>query len=72
MIAFREGAEFLRRVRRYAKKRRLEYRFDRRHGKGSHGRVHVGRRFTTVSRRELGKGLLAAMMKDLGIDQEDF
>ncbi|MDE0217861.1 MAG: hypothetical protein OXJ90_01225 [Spirochaetaceae bacterium] len=66
------GTEFLRRIRRYAKKRRLEYRFDRRHGKGSHGRVHVGGRFITVARRDLGKGLLAAMLKDLEIDQEDF
>ena len=30
------------------------------------------RRITTVPRKELGKGLLAAMLKDLEIDKEDF
>ena len=46
--------------------------FDPGVGKGSHGRLHVGGRFTTVPRKELGKGLLAAMLKDLGIDGEAF
>ena len=66
------GAEFLRRAKRYARKRRLDYRFDRRRGKGSHGRLHIGGRLTTVPRKEIGTGLLASMLKDLGIDQEDF
>ena len=30
------------------------------------------KRITTVPRKELGKGLLAAMLKDLEIDKEDF
>ena len=29
-------------------------------------------RITTVPRKELGKGLLAAMLKDLEINKEDF
>ena len=29
-------------------------------------------RITTVVRKELGKGLLAAMLKDLEIDKEEF
>lgn len=46
----------------------LTFRFDPSVGKGSHGRVHIGGRFTTVPR----KGLLAAMLKDLGMDREAF
>ncbi len=66
------GTEFVRRAKRYARKLGLPFRFDPGAGKGSHGRLHVGGRFTTVPRKELGKGLLAAMLKDLGIDGEAF
>ena len=66
------GAEFFRRAKRYARKFGLPFRFGPSVGKGSHGRLHVGGRFTTVPRKELGKGLLAAMLKDLGVDREDF
>ena len=66
------GTEFVRRAKRYARKFGLSFRFDPSVGKGSHGRLHVGGRFTTVPRKELGKGLLAAMLKDLGIDGEAF
>ena len=38
----------------------------------SHGRIYVGERFTTIRRGELGKGLLAAMLRQLDIDQRDF
>ena len=47
---------------------RPAFRFDPSVGKGSHGRLHIGGRFTTVPR----KGLLAAMLKDLGMDGEVF
>lgn len=66
------GTEFVRRAKRYARRLGLSFRFDPGVGKGSHGRLHVGGRFTTVPRKELGKGLLAAMLKDLGIDGEAF
>ena len=42
------------------------------HGKGSHGTVHVGELHTTVPHGEIGRGLLAAMLKQLGIKKEDF
>jgi|TARA_B100000315_G_scaffold242656_1_gene265086 mRNA interferase HicA len=43
-------------------------------GKGSHGTVYLGRRRTTLKdrRKEIGKGLLNAMLADLGIDLKDF
>ncbi len=66
------GREFIRRARRYARKTRKGFRFDPRHGKGSHGTLHVGNRRTTVPYKEIGAGLLAAMLKDLNIDQKDF
>ena len=50
----------------------MPLRSDPRHGKGSHGRLHLGKRMTTVPRKEIGKGLLAAMLKDLNIDKENF
>ena len=64
--------EFLRRARDYARRKGQSYRFDPTHGKGSHGRVYVGGRFTTVQRGELKKGTLAAMLRQLNIDQREF
>lgn len=66
------GAEFVRRAKRYARKSGLSCHFNPSLGKGSHGRLHLGGRITTVVRKELGKGLLAAMLKDLEIDKEEF
>ncbi|MCY4058954.1 MAG: hypothetical protein OXG44_13210 [Gammaproteobacteria bacterium] len=42
-------------------------------GSGSHGTLYVGDRKTTVKdrKKELGKGLLAKMLDDLGIDGDD-
>lgn len=48
-------------------------RLETRHGKGSHGRLHYGDRFTTVKdrRKEIGKGLLHAMLHQLGLTFDD-
>ena len=64
--------EFIRRAREYARKPGQSFRFDPTHGKGSHGRVHVGARFTTVRRGELKKGVLAAMLRQSNIDRREF
>ena len=66
------GAEFVRRARRYARKARLELRFDPGRGKGSHGLLYVGNRRTVVKRGELKPGALRGMLKQLGIREEDF
>ena len=66
------GREFVRRARRYARKTGRDFRFDPRQGKGSHGTLHVGNRRTTVPYKEIGSGLLAAMLKDLNIARKDF
>ena len=54
--------------------RRSGVRFDRSEGKGkgSHGRLYLGDKATFVKRSEIGRGLLAAMLKELGIRKEEF
>ena len=43
-------------------------------GAGSHGTLYAGKHRTTVKNRkkDIGKGLLAKMLTDLGIDRDDF
>ena len=66
------GREFIRRARRYGKRTGRSVRFVPRQGKGSHGRLWVGERFTWVPRNELGPGLLRTMLTQLQIRKEDF
>lgn len=66
-----DSKEFIKRAKRYGKKTGQECRFEATHGKGSHGRLWLGNRFTTVQRGELKKGVLSAMLKQLGIRKED-
>lgn len=67
------GGEFIRRVKRLGRTRGASVRFESRPGKGSHGRLHYGDRFTTVKdrKKEIGKGLLAEMIKQLGLTPDD-
>ena len=39
---------------------------------GQSRRVYVGSRYTTVQQGELGRGVLAAMLRQLGIDRREF
>ena len=71
-LAFVKASEFIRRAKRYARSTGQEYRFEPSHGKGSHGRLWIGRRFTTVRRGELRPGLCRSMLKQLNIAKEDF
>ena len=66
------GADFIRRARRHARKTGKAFRFDPRHGKGSHGVLYVGDRRTIVKRGELKPGTFRAMLKQLDIPKEDF
>lgn len=67
------GDELLRKLRRYAKVNSLEVRFLSGHGKGSHGRIHLGSRYATIKdrKKEIGPGLLAAMLRQLGLTKQD-
>jgi mRNA interferase HicA len=65
------GAEFIRRVRKIGRKQDIKVRFEPRPGKGSHGRLYYGDQFTTVKdrKKEIGPGLLAKMLRDLGLNR---
>lgn len=67
------GKEFLTAVRKYARRRNLPYEFLPQRGKGSHGVLLLGERRTVVKdrRKELPKGTLHAMLKQLGISIAD-
>ena len=68
------GRQFIVRVRKWARSRNLEARFVTSEGPGSHGTLYAGDRRTTVKdrKKEIGRGLLAKMLADLGIDRQDF
>ena len=67
------GDEFIKRVKKHGRRHRTPVRFETRPGKGSHGRLYYGSRFTTVKdrKKELGKGLCHAMLQQLGLSLED-
>lgn len=67
------GNEFERRIRKLGRRRVVPVSFDRSHGKGSHGRLYYGDRFTTLKdrRKEIGPGLLNAMLDQLGLTKDD-
>lgn len=66
------GHEFEQRVRRLARDRGVYVNYMP-HGKGSHGRLYLGNRFTTLKdrKKEIGKGLLSAMCAQLAIKPSD-
>jgi mRNA interferase HicA len=68
-----KGSEFLRKVKIVAKRQRLSFHWVPERGSGSHGTLYVGTRYTVVKdlKKELGPGLLADMLKQLGIRKED-
>jgi mRNA interferase HicA len=67
------GKEFERIVRKLGHRRGVPVSFDRSHGKGSHGRLYYGDHFTTLKdrKKEIGPGLLKAMLDQLGLTKED-
>ena len=67
------GAEFIRRIQRLGRTRGVEVRFESRVGKGSHGRLYCGNRFTTVKdrKKEISRPLLATMLAQLGLSRKD-
>jgi predicted RNA binding protein YcfA (HicA-like mRNA interferase family) len=68
-----KGAEFIRKLQKLGKARDIAVVFDKRHGKGSHGTLYYGARKTTVKdrKKEIGPGLLSAMLEQLGLTRED-
>jgi mRNA interferase HicA len=68
------GNEFLRRITRLGRAHGIVVRYDRRHGKGSHGTLHYGSYKTTLKdlRKEISPGLLSGMLAQLGLSRRDF
>ena len=66
------GNELLRRLRRLGSRRGVVVRFDEERGKGSHGTLYFGERFTVLKdrRAEIRPGLLHAMLRQLGLARE--
>jgi mRNA interferase HicA len=68
-----KGAEFVRRVRRVGRRRGIPVELRPERGKGSHGTLYFGSRFTVLRnlKDELKTGTLHAMLKQLGLTLED-
>ena len=67
------GATFIRKLRNLAKERGVRFEYEPRRGKGSHGRLLLGERLTTVKdpKKEISPGLLHDMLKQLGLNKGD-
>ena len=67
-----ESKEFIKRAKQYAKAKDLSFRIEKRKGKGSHIRLYLGARRTTVQKGNIPRGTLGAMFRQLDIKKEDF
>jgi len=64
-------AEFLRRLKRWAREHDVRWEVKRHESKGSHRRVYLGDRNTTVPwARNLTTAVVRAVLKQLGVDGE--
>lgn len=68
-----KGRRFIDRVVAIGRERGVPVRIDRKRGKGSHLVLHFGGRKTVVKdrRKEIGPGLLSAMLHQLGLTHRD-
>ncbi len=68
------GKAFIERVAELGRERGVPVRLDAKRGKGSHLTLYYGNRKTVVKDRlkEIGPGLLAAMIRQLDLDSSDF
>jgi mRNA interferase HicA len=67
------GNEFIRKVKKLGKERGMTVQFVARRGKGSHGTLFYGARFTIVRnpKDELKTGTFHAMLTQLGLKSEE-
>jgi mRNA interferase HicA len=67
------GAELIRKLKRLARQRGVDFSYEPRHGKVSHGQLFFGNRLTPVKdpKKEVGPGLLHDMLKQLGLSKDD-
>jgi hypothetical protein len=62
--------QFIRALRTYSRKNGVECKFEPRHGKGGHGRIWVGGKFTTVPSGELKRFTIEEILKQLGLPKD--
>ncbi len=67
------GNELVRRIRALGRRRNIPVQFYPKPGKGSHGALFFGSHRTIMKdlRKEIGAGLLAKMLRDLGLSRRD-
>ena len=67
------GNEFVRKIKKVGSQRDVPVRVKARRGKGSHRLLYFGNRRTTIKdpRKEIGPGLLAQMLRQLGLTKGD-
>lgn len=67
------GTEFLKRLRKNARRHGVAVTVDTTHGKGSHMTVFFGNRATTLKdrKKEIPRPLLKKMLRDLGLTEAD-
>ncbi len=65
--------EFIKAIRKLGRARGVEVRLEKRRGKGSHATLYYGDKKATVKdrKKEVGAGLLNAMLKQLGLTKKD-
>jgi mRNA interferase HicA len=66
-----KGRDFIRLIRKAGRVRGVAVRVDSMRGKGSHVTLYYGDRLTVVKSGDIPKGLLHAMMKQLGLRIDD-
>ena len=68
------GREFIEKVSEIGRKNNLPVRVDAKRGKGSHVTLYFGNHKTVMKdlRKEIGAGLLSSMIRQLGLDRDDF
>lgn len=67
------GNELVRKLKRLAKERGLQFSYEARHGKGSHGQLMFGTNLSTLidPKKEIGPGLLGDILSQLGLKKAD-
>jgi len=67
------GGEFIKKIRKFARKRRVPTKVVSTRGKGSHVTLYYGNKFTIVKdrKKEIGEGLLNKMLQQLGLKKDD-
>lgn len=68
-----KGSEFLKKIKKLGREHGVSVRIESRRGKGSHNTLFYGERFTIIRnlKDELKTGTYQAMLKQLGVDEND-